>query len=35
MVLWGVTPRPTRERGSLDPVMGEQITVFQTNDALA
>ncbi len=29
-VSWGVTPRPTRERGSLDPVFGEESTGFST-----
>ncbi len=33
--LWGFAPRPTRERGSLDPVRGEESVVFHTNDSVA
>ena len=30
--LWGAAPRPARERGSLDPVLGGVNRRFQTND---
>ena len=35
LAMWGFTPRPTRERGSLDPVSAEQTDVFQTNSGSA
>ena len=34
-LLWGAAPTPAIERRSLDPVFGEKISVFQTNEALA
>jgi len=35
VVLWGVAPNPTRERGSLDPVLTRRVIVFQTNSPTA